>query len=207
MTCSYGGGPEFRSRNGQQQQQQQRRDGGQSARERRTSLAVEVAKEFAVPALGLLAAATLVGPRLGAIVISALGVGIAFTAAAAAFSVSWLLIPGLVAVFGIPLLVGGGLAAGLFAGAVLIPAALQLAIIAGGLWLGTSMFRRYVAVGSQDFDAGSSGSGDGSTIDVEAMTLESIELEMEAEARQREQELREFDDLLRRRERFQRGGP
>lgn len=42
-------------------------------------------------------------------------------------------------------------------------------------------------------------------VDVDAKTIDAMEEEMEAEARKRDQELRDFDDLLKRRERFQRG--
>lgn len=71
-----------------------------------------LAREYALPALGLLVAASLVGPLVGGLVFGALGLGVAIAGAAAFFSLSSIFVPAAAAVFGLPALMAGGMAAG-----------------------------------------------------------------------------------------------
>lgn len=86
-----------------------RRGGGGSGRTFDTGRLV---REYALPALGLLVAASLVGPLVGGLVFSALGLGVVIAGAAAFFSLSTVFLPALAAVFGVPALMAGGMAAG-----------------------------------------------------------------------------------------------
>ncbi|KAL4424122.1 hypothetical protein ABPG75_001423 [Micractinium tetrahymenae] len=174
----------------------------------------ELAKQYALPGLGLLLAASLVGPLVGGLVFSALSLGVAIAAAAAFFSVSSVFVPVLVALFGMPALMAGGMAAGVFAtiagGALLLPSLIQLVLVGGGLWLGASVAQQLF------FGGGGGGGGQGGTrvgpngtIDVEAETVDDSDWRDEVfrERKERETELREFDDLLKRREDFKNRGP
>ena len=69
-------------------------------------------QQYALPALGLLVVGSLVAPVLGGLIFAATGVGIMIAAGAAALSLSWVVVPLAVAVFGMPALMAGGLAAG-----------------------------------------------------------------------------------------------
>lgn len=132
-------------------------------------------------------------------VLSAVGFGIAAMAAATALSLSWVFIPGFLFFIGLPALVYGGITAGLFAGAaslLLMPTLLM----AGGLWLGVRLAKNlfFVEEGEEQPSYG--------TVDIDAETVAKFDEEMrEAEGR-RAQELREFDEMLRRRERLKREG-
>ncbi|PRW61587.1 heterogeneous nuclear ribonucleo F isoform A [Chlorella sorokiniana] len=124
---------------------------------------------------------------------TALGLGAALAFGAAALSMSWVFIPLLAAVFGMPALMAGGMAAGVFAtaaaGAFLLPTLVQLALIGGGLWLGATVVQAYFGGGGGTIDPDS-------TIDVEAHSVDDDwRNEMFREKREREQELRDFDDL------------
>ncbi|KAL4438511.1 hypothetical protein ABPG77_000159 [Micractinium sp. CCAP 211/92] len=209
----------------QQQQQQQRllpaaayRGGGGGRQPRRSgrppgrSDPTELVKQYALPGLGLLLAASLVGPLVGGLVFSALSLGVAIAAAAAFFSVSSVFLPVLVAVFGFPALMAGGMAAGVFAtiagGALLLPSLIQLVLVGGGLWLGASVAQRLFFAGGGGGEGGVN-IGPNGTIDVEAETVDDRDWRDEVfrERKEREAELREFDDLLKRREDFKNRGP
>jgi len=162
---------------------------------RRKQAQVEiVVKEYAVPAIALLAATVFLGPFIGAIIIGAVGFGVAVAAATLAFSLSWLFIPGFILLFGVPMGIFAGAASMLF-----LPTLLQLGLIAGAVWFGSSLARSLWSVPVEEYVDSDA------TIDVDAMSFESMEYELEEETRRRERELKEFDDLLKKRERFQRG--
>lgn len=169
----------------------------------------ELVKKYALPGLGLLVVASLVGPLVGGLVFSALSLGVAIAAAAAFFSVSSVFLPLLVALFGMPALMAGGMAAGVFAtiagGALLLPSLIQLVLVGGGLWLGASVAQQLFGGGGGE--GGPRVSPDG-TIDVEAETVDDRDWRDEVlkERREREAELREFDDLLKKREDFKNRG-
>lgn len=180
-----------------------RREGGSNSRRSKPiKLDSKTLLELALPTLGFITLASVVAPILGGLVVSAIGVGIAIAAVGAALSLSWVLIPFIIPFIGVPLLIGGGIFAGLFA----IPALIQLAVIAGGLGLGAWVARTLLFdnVG-QGFAAGPPPANK-STIDVEAETVEDWVSDIEKESRRREQELREFDEILRRRDKFRNGG-
>lgn len=89
------------------------------------------------------------------------------------------------------------------AGALLLPGLIQLGLtvvmVGGGLWLGSVAAERLFGVPAGG-DGGSVDARD-ATIDVEADTVDD-------EWRQAlQRDLREFDDLLRRRDEFKRRGP
>ena len=210
IICSYGRDP--KSRQGSNSFNQRRKDSRTNDfLPRKTPPSYErisiVVREFAIPAIGVLAVATVLGPLIGAIALSAFGFAMAVAAVAAFFSLSWIFIPVILSFMGLPLLFGGGLATSIFAGAAgvfLFPALLQIGLITASLYLGTKVAQAMLSNDTgrmRSDDAGIDG-----TIDVEADTFDSIEYEMEMEAKKREQELKAFDDLLRRREKFQRGG-
>ena len=164
-----------------------------------------VVKEYVVPAVAIVAAATLLAPVIDAVAFSAFGFAVAAASIAAAFSLFWLFLPIIMAFAGLPLLFGGGLFAAMAAGAagtLLFSTFLRVGLILGALWLGVSVARTLLG-SSPSPDSSSSGSSD-TVIDVDASTVECDD--MEEERRQREQELRAFDDLLRRRERLKKGG-
>ncbi|PSC74729.1 glucose transporter [Micractinium conductrix] len=125
---------------------------------------------------------------------------------AAFLSVSWIAVPFLLAIFGLPALWAGGMAAGVFAtiagGALLLPSLFNLVLIGGGLWVGATVAQRLFYGGG----TGEPTVGPNGTIDVEADTVEDWRDEVSKEQREREAELREFDDLLRRRDEFKKGG-
>lgn len=163
-----------------------------------------VMREYAVPALGVFAVATVLAPAIGAI----FGLAMAVAAVVTAFSLSWLLVPVLLMFGGLPLLFGGGMVASAFAGltgVLLFPALIQFGLVATALWLGASVARSlWFPVAEEGYDDGIDARD--AVVDVSASTLDDLDREMEAEAARRAGELREFDELLRRRERFQRGG-
>lgn len=206
VLCSYGRDPRFRQGDPFRGQGQKR-----SPRRPPTSENVKIViREYGIPALGVFAAATLLGPLIGAVVFSSIAAAVAVAAVVAAFSLSWLLVPILLGFMGIPLLFGGGLISSMFAGAagvLLFPAFLQIGLIAAAVWVGTSIAREMFFAPEVDSDEGYSGNVDArnAVVDVDAKTIDDLEQEMEEERRRREQELRDFDDLLKRRERFQRG--
>lgn len=209
--CSYGRDP--RPRQGSTKFNERTKDSGKfNNLRRKTPPSPEtikiVVREYAVPTIGVLALATILGPIIGAVALSAFGFALAIAATVAAFSLSWIFIPVILSFMGLPLLFGGGIATSLFAGAagvLLFPTLLNIGLITAAVYLGVNVARSFLG-------AENNGPGDGEidydgTIDIEAETFhDSIEREMETEAKRREQELREFDELLRRRERFQRGG-
>jgi hypothetical protein len=127
------------------------------------------------------------------LVISALGLGLAIAALGAALSVSWVLIPLLVPLVGVPLLIGGGVLAGLFA----IPALIQLGVIAAGLGVGAWVARTLVFGNGEVEQAASD-----TIVDVEVETVENWVSDLDKDAKQREKELREFDEMLKQRDRF-----
>lgn len=165
----------------------------------------ELVKQYALPGMGLLLAASLVGPLVGGLVFSALSLGVAIAAAATFFSVSSVFLPILVAMFGLPALMAGGMAAGVF-GVLLLPSLIQLVLVGGGLWLGASVAQRFFGGGG---DIGGVRVGPNGTIDVEAETVDERDWRDEVfrERKESEAELREFDELLRRREDFKNRGP
>jgi len=208
IICSYGRGP--RPRQGSPNFNQKTEDSGKF-KLRKTPPSPEtikvVVREFAVPAIGVLALATILGPIIGAIAFSAFGFALAAFSMVAVFSLSWIFIPVILSFMGLPLLFGGGIATSLFAGAagaLLFPTLLNIGLISAAVYLGINVARSFWGAendGASDEEIEYNG-----TIDVEAETFnDSIEREMEMEAKRREQELKEFDELLRRRERFQRG--
>jgi hypothetical protein len=189
-TCNYRG-PDPRRR------QQQR--GGQP-----TPLRLDQATlaRLALPALGVAAAAVVIGPLIGGLLFAALGAGVAIAAGTVALSFAWVLIPAFVLLFGWPVLIGGGV----LAGVTLAGSLLQLGIVGAGLYLGASIARSllFPAAGG---GSNTSGVGPNGTIDVEFESVDDAAWkEEEAEARRREAELREFDELMRRREKFTKGG-
>jgi hypothetical protein len=205
VLCSYGRDPKSRQ--------------GSSNFNRKTSSGIKrtppsqetikiVVREYAVPAIGVFALATILGPIIGAVALSAFGLALAIASTVAFFSLSWIFIPVILSFMGLPLLLGGGLATSLFAGAagvLLFPTLLNIGLITAAAYLGISVARSYFYPDDNvESDVEYTG-----TIDVEAETLDlddTLEREMEMEAKRREQELKEFDELLKRREKFQRGG-
>ena len=136
-------------------------------------------QQYGLPALGLLIAASLVGPLIAGIVFTALGLGVAIAAAAATLSVSSVVVLPLVALFGMPALMAGGMAAGVFAtaaaGALLLPGLVQLVLVGGGLWLGAAAAQRlFYSDGGEDATGGPGGYGidDDGTINVEARSVD-----------------------------------
>jgi hypothetical protein len=116
----------------------------------------ELIKQYALPTLGLLALASIVGPLIGGIVAAAIGIGLTLAAVSALFSLSTIFLPFLLFFGGLPLfffLVGGfGTIAGLFAttaSVLVVPFILQLVLVGGGLWLG-SQIAGSLLIGSKD---------------------------------------------------------
>jgi hypothetical protein len=209
IICSYGEDPKFRQ--GSPDFNQRTKHSRKFNLRRKTPPSTEsikiVVREYAVPAIGVLAFATILGPIIGAVALSAFGFALAIAATVAAFSLSWIFIPVILSFMGLPLLFGGGIATSLFAGAagaLLFPTLLNIGLITAAVYLGVNVARSFFW--AEDDGAGDEDIDYNGTIDVEAETFDdSLKREMEMEARRREQELREFDELLRRRERFQRG--
>jgi hypothetical protein len=209
ILCSYGRDPRFRQRASNFKDRKKASNGINDFR-RKTPPSPEtikiVVREYAVPALGVLALATVLGPLIGAVAFSVFFFASAIAATITFFSLSWIFIPVILSFMGLPLLFGGGVATSLFAGAagvLLFPTLLNIGLITAALYLGVKVARSMWYVGGDD---GSEDDNSNGTIDIEAETFDAMEREMEMEAKKREQELREFDELLKRRERFQRGG-
>lgn len=144
---------------------------------------------LAVAALGSL----FIGPILGAAAVSLFGFVFSLAAVAAVFSLSWVIALPFLMVFGIPVLLGSGILSGLYIGAMSIAALLQFAFLAAFGYIGVQVFKYFFFP-----EAESDTSIDGGTIDVEPI----FEDDLEEERRRREEELREFDELLKRRDRF-----
>ncbi|GAB4813477.1 hypothetical protein N2152v2_000523 [Parachlorella kessleri] len=159
----------------------------------------------------LLVGAVVIGPVLGALVFGALGLGASLMAATA---LSWMFLP-LLVFGGAGLLVGGSILSGVFAvsaGGFLLFNLVKLGVLGGALFLGAKFAQTVF-----NFDAPWGGSSSGqdrerrrptgsSTIDVDADPVDDWKDEALREQRRRDAELREFDDLLKRREEFKRGG-
>eukprot|EP00887_Chlorella_sp_A99_P006883 scaffold2.g6883.t1 len=155
--------------------------------------------EYAVPALGLLAIATLTGPLLGAILVSAMGVAAVLSTVGLALGLGFTVIPFLVGLFGLPALLFGGAALGVFAGTGIV----QLALIGTGLYFG-SQFARLLFAGDAE---GERELDPNDTIDVEWSEAGDDWKEQvfrDKERERAEKELRDFDDLLRQRDEFTR---
>jgi hypothetical protein len=160
-------------------------------------------RSYAFPAMGLLLVAATVAPLVGALALSAVGVGLAVATAATVLSISWLLVLPLVGFVGIPLIFASGLLTKLVASTLVVAA-----MLGAGLLLGASIAGRLTFGGG---GRGSSGASAGpseasSVIDVEADEVEAWRVEEAADAARRADELRAFDELLRRRDRFKQGG-
>jgi hypothetical protein len=202
--CSYGRDPKF----GQgSKNNQQRKSSGMPRRSPPSQETIKVVvREYAIPAIGVFALATILGPLIGAVAFSAFGIAIAIASVVAAFSLSWIFIPVILSFMGLPLLFGGGIATSLFAGAagvLLFPTLLNIGLITAAVFLGLNVARSFFYSNEDDFENNNSNG----TIDIEVETVDdTLERDMDMEAERMEQELREFDELLKRRERFQRGG-
>jgi hypothetical protein len=195
VTCS------FRREPGRKNERSQRR--GKPLVDLSPATYRALAQRYAFPALTLLLAAAIVGPIVGALVISAVGFALALTAAAAAFSLSWVFVPLFLSVVGIPLLIGSGWLVTGAATMLLFPVLVQASFVAGGIWLGSlvakNLFKMNEVYADDAFDEDII---EGRTIDIDGESVESAS----AWSEQAERELREFDELLRQRERFRRGG-
>ena len=159
-------------------------------------VAADLLRQYALPAFGVLAAgATLIGPLIGAVVLTAFGFAAAFAAAAIIFSLSWIFVPVILSVMGIPLLLGfGGFF--IFAGAAgLLPflAVIYLATNVAKSWL---LAEDYEDDDDED-EAEAEVDARNAIVDVKADTIDEQD---------NQRELREFDELLRRREKFKSGG-
>ncbi len=72
----------------------------------------KLVRQYAAPAVGLVVVGSLVAPLLGGLIFAAAGLGITMAAGAAALSLSWVVVPLFMAMFGLPALMMGGMAAG-----------------------------------------------------------------------------------------------
>ena len=208
VICSFGRDPRFRQGDPFRSSSGQNRSSSRRDRPPSSENVKIVMREYAVPAIAVFAAATLLGPLIGAVAFASVATVVALAGVVAAFSLSWLFVPLILSFMGIPLLLGGGLVSSLFAGAagvILFPAFLQIGLLVATMWLGANIARR-MFFPEEDVYENYPGNVDArnAVVDVDSSTVDEIEREMEAEAKRREQELRDFDDLLKRRGKFQR---
>ena len=158
---------------------------------------------YGLPMIGLFVVATIVGPIFGALFISAIGFTLAISAAVAAFSLSWLLVPAILGVFGIPVLLGGAM---LFTGAftaMVLPSIIATALLlGGGLFLG-SRIARFLFFDEKNREIEELKRYNQSLWDESTLELDSSTVDYFLEA---EKELKEFDELLQRRDSFRRSG-
>lgn len=160
-----------------------------------------VVSKFALPTLLVLGAASMLGPLIAVFSMTAILSTMAIAACAAVFSISWIFVPFLAAIFGVPLLIGGGIASGLFWGAasmaILPIVMLQLGFIASAFWIGLSVTKMlWFSQQKPKADV------DKDIIEVESSNVMDAEDDTEYDLHQRE--LQEFDELLQRRQNFQR---
>lgn len=156
--------------------------------------------KFAFPTLLVLGAASMLGPLIAVFSVTAILSTMAIAACAAVLSISWIFVPFLAAIFGIPLLIGGGIASGIFWGAasmaILPVAMLQLGFIASAFWIGLSLTKMlWFSQGKQEADS------DQGFIEVESSEVVDDD---DNEYVLHQKELQEFDELLKRRQNFQR---
>lgn len=104
---------------------------------------LQLAKEYAIPIIGLVGISTAIGPLFMALCLTAVGIGAAVAATATALSLSTLLLPFMIFFGGFPLLIAAGkilsviaTAAGLIALPFIASILFQTVFVAGGLWLG-----------------------------------------------------------------------
>jgi hypothetical protein len=159
-----------------------------------------IVSKFALPTLLVLGAASMLGPLIAVFSITAILSTMAIAACAAVLSISWIFVPFLAAIFGIPLLIGGGIASGIFWGAasmaILPVAMLQLGFIASAFWIGLSLTKMlWFSQGKPEARS------DQGFIEVESAEVVDDD---DNEYVLHQRELQEFDELLRRRQNFQR---
>lgn len=185
-TCSQrGGGPNKTS----SPNFEQRGGPGRGNKTSSSPTVEQLASTYAAPVLGLLAAAILGGPIIAGLAVGTVGVVAVGTALG--------LLPVAAAFLTLPLLIGGALFTGLFASVFLARLVLQLAVAAAILYVGARLAGfAFPKVIDDSVDARNA------TIDVEAETVDA----WTEESKKAEEELRDFDELLRRREQFKQGG-
>ena len=164
----------------------------------------ELLQRYVLPVIGLFTAATIIGPIVGGLFVSVVGFSLAIAALAATLSLSWILVPLIVGMFGIPFLMGTAMIfTGAFASMMLPSLFATVALLGGGLYLGSKIAQYIFFAPEQRLE----------DADVQIRRIQGLNASVDSSEDESgfdpwveaENELREFDSLLERREKFRRG--
>jgi hypothetical protein len=164
------------------------RSGFKGASRRPVKIQVDKAtlRQLALPAAGVLLAAAVIAPVIGGVLFAALGISFAIATTALAFSLSWLVVPGMLLFLGVPFLMGATGFVATTASFFLVPVMVQALVLGATVWFGTIVAKMFLSSSEDGPKMGPNG-----TIDVEAETVTDWKEDLNEESRRREEELRQ----------------